>query len=221
MEKSSTNLATGTEVQTTTKPSSPKGFLAPVTLPGKMMQQELCRWACAWDDALPLDVLKKWNGRLEDLDQFVAFNVAGCIKSVDFGEVVCAQLHHFADASEGGYGAVTYLKMLNQQCHIQISFLLGKFRVTPVKAIPIPRLEWQQQSLMCEWTLWRRIWISSWRILSSGWTAPLFWSILGMKITGLTHLWLTEFLPSERHQNHDSGEMSVPMTVQQMMHKGN
>lgn len=31
--------------------------------------------------------------------------------------------------------------MLNQENHIQVTFLLGKARVTPLKAVTIPRLE--------------------------------------------------------------------------------
>lgn len=78
---------------------------------------------------------------MEDLDQLNAFEVPRCVKPVDFGKVARAQLHHFADASEAGYGTVTYLSMLNQQHHIRVSFLLGKAWVTPLKAIIIPRLE--------------------------------------------------------------------------------
>lgn len=82
----------------------PLGFLAPVTLPAKMMQQELCRRSCGWDDELPPDILPHWEKWLEDLDQLAAFKVDRCIKPVDFGAVKLAQLHHFADASESGYG---------------------------------------------------------------------------------------------------------------------
>ncbi len=81
------------------------------------------------------------KGGVEDLDQLAVFNVGRCIKPVDFGEVKHAQLHHFADASESGYGTVTYLRMLNHGNDIQVSFLLGKARVTPLKAVIIPRLE--------------------------------------------------------------------------------
>lgn len=69
---------------------------------------------------------------MEDLNLLSAFNVASCIKPVDFGLVKHAQLHHFADASE--CGSVTYIQMLNQENHIQVIFLLGKARVTPLTA---------------------------------------------------------------------------------------
>lgn len=91
----------------------PLGLMAPVTLPAKMMQQELCRRGCGWDDALPHDILHQWKRWLEDLDLLAALKVGRCIKPVDFGEV-----RHFADASEGGYGTVMYIRMLNQETTI-------------------------------------------------------------------------------------------------------
>ena len=49
--------------------------------------------------------------------------------------------HHFSDASEVGYGAVTYLRIQDQEGIIHCSFVRGKARVAPVKAATIPRLE--------------------------------------------------------------------------------
>ena len=85
-------------------------------------------------------MLHQWKRWSEDLDLLAAFKVDRCIKPVDFGEVRHAQLHHFADASEGGYGTVTYIRMLNKENNIQVTFLLGKARVTPLKAVTIPVL---------------------------------------------------------------------------------
>lgn len=119
----------------------PLGFLAPVMLSAKMMQQELCRRGCGWDDAIPQDILCQWKKWLEDLESLAAFSVDRCIKPRDFGELKYAQLHHFADASTNGYGTVTYIRMLNSENRIHIAFLLGKARVTPLKVITVPRLE--------------------------------------------------------------------------------
>lgn len=119
----------------------PLGLLAPITLTAKIMQQELCRRKCSWDEELPSDLLRQWKGWLEELDLLATFNVARSIKPVNFGTIVHAQLHHFADASEDGYGTATYIRILNQSNDIQVSLLLGKARVTPLKAVTIPRLE--------------------------------------------------------------------------------
>ncbi|XP_051786110.1 uncharacterized protein LOC127528851 isoform X2 [Erpetoichthys calabaricus] len=50
-------------------------------------------------------------------------------------------MHHFADASEDGYGTVTYLVLTNKEGKKHCSFLMGKLRVAPLKQITIPRLE--------------------------------------------------------------------------------
>lgn len=119
----------------------PMGFLAPVVLSAKIMQQELCRRGCKWDDTIPQDILGKWKRWVEDLESLDVFTVDRCIKPGDFGELKHVQLHHFADASMNGYGTVTYIRMLNKEKRIHIAFLLGKARVTPLKAVTIPRLE--------------------------------------------------------------------------------
>ncbi|VDI06661.1 Hypothetical predicted protein [Mytilus galloprovincialis] len=47
----------------------------------------------------------------------------------------------FQDASESGYGTVTYLRLENTFDEIHCSFVMGKARVTPLKTITVPRLE--------------------------------------------------------------------------------
>ena len=69
------------------------------------------------------------------------FSVRRCYKPEGFGPIVTSQVHHFSDASETGYGAVYYLRLQDQQGHIHCSFIIGKARVAPVKAVTIPRLE--------------------------------------------------------------------------------
>lgn len=46
----------------------PIGFLAPFTLPAKIMLQELCRRRCGWDDKMPKNIEVKWKIWLEDLE---------------------------------------------------------------------------------------------------------------------------------------------------------
>lgn len=70
-----------------------------------------------------------------------AFKIDRCLKPPDFGQPTHGQLHHFSDASENGYGTVTYLRMQNNSHSIHVSFMLGKARVVPLKHVTIPRLE--------------------------------------------------------------------------------
>lgn len=70
-----------------------------------------------------------------------SFKVNRCVKPKDFGRPTRAELHHFSDASEHGFGTVTYLRLQNSRNSIHVAFMLGKARVTPLKQITIPRLE--------------------------------------------------------------------------------
>lgn len=118
----------------------PLGFIAPVTLPGKVLLQELCRRNSGWDESLPHDILQQWRKWLEKLSRLPEFTINRCIKSKEFEQPTLAQLHHFSDASEGGYGTVSYIRLENNN-NVHVAFLLGKSRVTPLKPVTIPRLE--------------------------------------------------------------------------------
>jgi hypothetical protein len=55
--------------------------------------------------------------------------------------ICCFELHNFSDASRDGYGAVSYLRQVNEEGKVNVSLLVGKSRVTPIKPVTIPRLE--------------------------------------------------------------------------------
>ena len=63
-----------------------------------------------------------------------------CFKPPNFNPC-SVQLHHFADASENGYGMVSYLRLENAVQERRCSFIMGKSRVAPLKQTTIPRLE--------------------------------------------------------------------------------
>lgn len=119
----------------------PLGFLSPFILPAKIIVQSLCRLKLTWDEEIPEDMASRWLAWLSDLSKFASFSVRRCIKPEGFGPVTSAQLHHFSDASERGYGVVTYLRIKNSHGQVHCSFLLGKARVTPLKPFTVPRLE--------------------------------------------------------------------------------
>ena len=50
-------------------------------------------------------------------------------------------MHHFSDASEEGYGQVSYLRLVDTENKIHCVFVMGKSRVAPLKFVSIPRLE--------------------------------------------------------------------------------
>lgn len=51
-------------------------------------------------------------------------------------------LHVFCDASGIAYGAVAYFRTVTRGC-INVSFVISKTRLAPIKALTVPRLELQ------------------------------------------------------------------------------
>ncbi|KAK0134388.1 hypothetical protein N1851_030045 [Merluccius polli] len=93
----------------------PLGFLAPLILPAKQLLQELCQRGFGWDEPLPQPVSEKWMEWTSSLERIKGFNVPRCLKPKDYGVASRAELHHFSDASESGYGAVSYIRQVNKQ----------------------------------------------------------------------------------------------------------
>lgn len=78
---------------------------------------------------------------IEKLEISEDYKVRRCLKPHDFGQLESAQLHRFADVSEGGYGTVSYLSMSNKYQQVHCAFVIGKARVAPLKPVTIPRME--------------------------------------------------------------------------------
>lgn len=119
----------------------PLGVLAPVILPAKQILQELSRLKLSWDDNIPEALAQKWHNWLRDLNQLSGYEIQRCIKPAGFGKLAKAQLHHFADACETGYGTVSYLLLEDTGHQVHCAFIMGKARVAPLKPVTIPRME--------------------------------------------------------------------------------
>ncbi|KAL7881025.1 hypothetical protein SRHO_G00032790 [Serrasalmus rhombeus] len=123
-------------------------FLAQLILPVKQLQQELCHRGFGWDEPLPQSVSDWWMDWTSSLEKIKSFSVPRCLKPHGYGVMRCAELHHFSDASESGYGSVSYIRQVNEQDVVHVTFVLGKSRVPPLKAITIPRLELAATALL-------------------------------------------------------------------------
>lgn len=119
----------------------PLGFLAPFVLNAKEIMQDLCRIRLGWDNEISDEYSSRWKNWLVDLPKLSAFTVSHCLKPAGFGQVRSSQLHHFSDASEAAYSSASYLRLVNDESKVHCSFLFGKSRVAPLKAVSIPRLE--------------------------------------------------------------------------------
>lgn len=67
------------------------------------------------------------------------FRIQRCIKPKEFGRPTLVPLHHFSDPSEGGYGAVSYARLENNQHNVHVAFLLGKATVATVLAVQVDK----------------------------------------------------------------------------------
>ena len=119
----------------------PLGFVAPFILPGRKTIQRLCQGEVKWDDPVSCDIRKDWKEWKSYLSILGEITVNRCFKPSNFNSVKEVTLHHFSDASEEGYGQVSYLRLVDTKNKIHCVFVMGKSRVAPLKFVSIPRLE--------------------------------------------------------------------------------
>ncbi|XP_014663229.1 PREDICTED: uncharacterized protein LOC106805948 [Priapulus caudatus] len=118
----------------------PLGYVSPFVLKARMLFQHLCRLQKGWDDPLPRDLEDQWGRWLAQLPAVMGFKIPRCVKPA--GKTVrTAQLHHFSDASECAYGAVSYLRLVSEDDEIHVNIVMAKARLAPLKGSTIPRLE--------------------------------------------------------------------------------
>ena len=119
----------------------PLGFAAPFILQAKLILQDLCRKKLHWDDEIPEEDQQRWQTWLRELPKLEELAIDRCFKPTNLGEITSSQLHHFSDASQRGYGAVTYLRISDDRGKVHCSFVMGKSRLAPLKPVTIPRME--------------------------------------------------------------------------------
>jgi hypothetical protein len=119
----------------------PFGMVSPVTLPGKRILQRACKLKLKWDDLLPQELCEVWLKWKESLVHLEGVRIPRCYFREDNYEQV--ELHHFADASEVGYGTVSYLRRNLPDGSGECSFVWAKSRTAPSSFVSVPRLELQ------------------------------------------------------------------------------
>ncbi|XP_068211753.1 uncharacterized protein [Palaemon carinicauda] len=101
----------------------------------------MCRRKLSWDEKMSADELGRWKTWLARLPQLEEFQLRRSFIPLDFGDVYTLQLHHFADASQTGYGVVSYLRVVGVNGNIHCTIVIGQARVSPLKTTTIPRFE--------------------------------------------------------------------------------
>ena len=106
----------------------PMGYIAPFTLVGKQILQEMCRENMAWDEPLSEHLGLRWDRWLLDLPKLADIKIQRHVEPKDFGTIVSRELHHFSDASFSGYGQCSYLRLVNDRNEVFCILMMGKSR---------------------------------------------------------------------------------------------
>ena len=128
-------------LSTISKIHDPNGMAAPFILPGRKILLRMTASSGSWSDKLSPEEAKNWERWKEDVLLLNQLKIRRCYKSALFGEVVEYSLHCFSDASFVGYGVACYLRMVNMKGEVEVSLVMGKARVSPLKPTTVPRLE--------------------------------------------------------------------------------
>ncbi len=124
----------------------PLGIAAPVTIKAKMMlrlmTENLKRHPLdGWDKPLPEKFRPAWEAWRKDLLELTKVKVRRVYASGPLSAASRLEIHTFCDASIEAIAAVSYLRVVHRNGLVQISFLLGKAKLSPNHATTIPRLE--------------------------------------------------------------------------------
>ena len=119
----------------------PLGLGVPVVQPVKALMQKLCKLKLGWDDPIPQSEEKLWLMWMKQLPKLTTFQVPRSYKPECFGKVVHAKLQHFSDASLEAYGAVSYLRLQDENANVHCVLIFGKSRLVPMRSMSVPRLE--------------------------------------------------------------------------------
>ena len=119
----------------------PLGFPAPLVLRAKKILQEICRRGVSWDEPLPEDVRPRWERWKLDLLHLKELQIPRCFEPKTTSQKKSYELHNFADASTSGYGQCSHFRVKDEDGNVNVSLVIGKSRVAPLKITTIPRLE--------------------------------------------------------------------------------
>ena len=125
----------------------PLGMIGPVLLPVKRVLQKTWQFKLLWDEKLPEDLLKDWNKWKENLTLLNHVTIPRCYFPGGCSLDATFQLHHFSDASEVGYGTVSYLRRETVDGRVDCSFIMAKSRTAPLQFVSVPRLELQAATI--------------------------------------------------------------------------
>ena len=119
----------------------PLGLVSPITARVKTIFQLLCKDSLAWDQKVPVDILKVWKDFIKALELMGELRIKRLAFQLETTEKLeKIEIHGFADSSKNVYCAVVYLRVVTS-ADVKVFLLSSKTKVAPLKALTIPRLE--------------------------------------------------------------------------------
>lgn len=119
----------------------PLGYASPVTARAKQILQEIWRRGTAWDDEIDEDLSIEWQTWIIHLKNLRDVAIPRCY--LGYSDATNLQLHIFTDASEVAYSSVLFWRTEAPNGEVNVSLVIAKARVAPLKLTSIPRLELQ------------------------------------------------------------------------------
>ena len=116
------------------------GWFSPSTIMMKMLLQKLWELKLGWDDSVPSSVSDAWLKWRKELELLSSKHIPRCYFD-STTRIIAVELHGFSDASERAYAAVIYLRMIDTTGNVQVTIVMSKTKVAPIKRWTIPRLE--------------------------------------------------------------------------------
>ena len=119
----------------------PLGWISPFTLRARGILQQMCRDGLSWDDTVPTDILDDWKSWCREVPSLHKLSIRRCFHYDDYEFDKVVELHHFSDASSQGFGACSYLRIVDNFDRVTVHLVMAKARVTPIASTTIPRME--------------------------------------------------------------------------------
>ncbi len=112
------------------------GLFSPAIVPARILLQDLWKLNITWDKPVPQHVRAKWVSWLQELSSITSHRIPRHMTKTIF-----TSLHGFSDASSVAYGAVVYIRTVQDNNLIHTALVVAKARVLPVKHTTIPKAE--------------------------------------------------------------------------------
>ena len=124
----------------------PLGLAAPVIVRGKLLLRSMMANLSnlqpeSWDEPFPEEQRAAWEVWCKALQALTLLMVPRSDTMASSTGVRRRELHTFCDASNDAIGAVSYLRTVQHDGSIQVSFVFGKAKLAPSHATTIPRFE--------------------------------------------------------------------------------